>query len=155
MINFFTILSNNFFYKKIGFCSFIILVLSSCSYNQIDINKKIDQEEGRKFVANIYEKLMFYQDNESILASTSHGKEKLDHILNNARVKMGTLISYDIKSVETKSVEKNGLFKTVSYLIKIHVKYKNGESDEVFALIKQGDDKIFVNGYNIYSDLML
>lgn len=67
---------------------------------------------------------------------------------------MGILERYEIKSIETKRVERNFLT-TVDYLIKIHVRYTKGDSDEVLGLIRKGDDKIWINGYKVYSDLML
>lgn len=144
--------------KKSRYC-FLVSILAlfiSCSYIHTEINSEVDKKEGKIFVEDIFDKIMLYHDNQFILTLATGDKQKLDALLKDVKIKMGTMISYNITSVETKKVIKNGFFTTISYLIKLHVTYKKGSSEEAMALIKKGEkDKILINGYNVNSDQIL
>ena len=113
-----------------------------------------DRTEGRNFADGIYSTLKSSGDNGLILSSATGEKEKLKGLLSRISMRMGSLIAYQIGDVETKRVERNG-FIIVSYVVKVRVKYEKGDSDEVLGLVKRGGDKILVDGYNVYSDLLL
>ncbi len=134
------------------------LLIYSCTYNNIYINRKVDNNEGKLFLKNFYSNIANKQfDSIDNMISDSlkklAGVNGISHMVKYIYSKAGNYKSYVIDDYYVKCI--TGDVNETSYNYKLKVVYDRGVIDEIIGLGKHNGSKIKVNSYHANSDLLI
>jgi hypothetical protein len=147
--------------KKVGLKSILIasiLLTGGCTFNNVYINRKQDNNEGKallnKFYSNVSSKNYkgvddMVSDSLKQLAGTD-GISKMSKFIES---KVGNYKSYKIDDYYIRCV--TGSANETSYNYKLKVTYDKGTIDEIIGFKKQNGSDIKINSYHANSDLLI
>ena len=147
--------------KTLPFNFFFLILsvsISSCTYQNTDINSEKDNADGKAFLRRFY-KLISADDSVALNASMSdelrkvagpYGISKLVHFVQR---KVGYYERYSITDHYIESTK--GTINEVHYSYKLNVYYQKALIVESIDLIKQNDQEIKLHAYHANSDLLM
>ncbi len=131
---------------------------SSCTYNNVYVNREEDNNNGKiflnKFYANIADKN--YEAVDGLVGDSlkqlagANGVSKMLKLINN---KVGNYKSYTIDDHYTQCI--TGSKNEISYNYKLKVTYDKGIVDEIIGFKKPNGGEVKLNSYHANSDLLI
>jgi hypothetical protein len=143
--------------KKLVFL-IIPVLMYSCTFNNVYINRETDNNDGKAFLNQFYKKIANgnFQDVDSMVGDSlkqlagTNGISKMVKFINN---KVGNYKSYSIDDYYIRCV--TGDNNQTSYNYKLKVAYDKGIIDEIIGFKKQNGSEIKINSYHANSDLLI
>ena len=136
----------------------LIYLNASCTFNNVNLNKKEDDIEGQKFLVHFYSKVAGrnYSDIDSLVSDSlksladTNGISKMVKFINN---KVGNYKGYAIDDCYIIHVA--GTEDEVSYNYKLKVRYDKGVIEEIIGFRSKDGLKLLINSYHANSDLLI
>lgn len=137
---------------------FIVVILCSCTYNNIYINRAADNNDGQKVVKKIYDEIAAksFEHLDTMMSDSLKklaGPNAISKLAGYINKKVGNYKSYVLDDSYIRSIV--GSDNNISYNYKLRVTYDKGVIQEIIGLSKINGSAIKITAYRANSDLLM